>query len=317
MSYEGTITTGIPQGSVLGPLLFNIFINDLPLSITSTDVTCDLFADDCSLITAATDMNCINIKLQDSLTEILAWCTDNQMVLNPEKTKCMVVTTRQKHQLKKLLLNLVLNNHTIEQVTEHRHLGVIIDDRLSWEKHINTLSKSVAKNVYLLSRLSHVTSYEACFFFFHAHVMSLVNYSSNLWDNCDDVHLIKLHSIHKRALKLISKISSNSSDQYNFRQPLSLTNHLKFNKCVLVHKLVHGKCPSYLEQMVESTQRCDVSSRHMTFILPRPRIDLYKSSLNYSGPFVWNSLPNNLKGPSSTKTFKDKLLLYLHSLDPT
>ena len=318
LSYEGTITTGIPQGSVLGPLLFNIFINDLPLSITSTGITCELFADDCSLVTAGTNIECINSKLQVSLTEILAWCFNNQMVLNPEKTKCMVVTTRQKHQLQKLSLNLVLNNHTIEQVTEHRHLGVIIDDRLNWEKHINTLSKSVAKNVYLLSRLTHVTNYEACYFFFHAHIMSLINYASNLWDNSDDVHLVRLHSIHKRALKRMHKISCNSNEQYTFCKPLSLTNHLKYNKCVMMHKLVHGKCPYYLEQIIESSLRCrSINSRNMTLILPRPRIDLYKSSLRYSGTYVWNSLPRYLKGPSSTNTFKDKLSLYLHSLDPT
>ena len=105
-----------------------------------------------------------------------------------------VVTTRQKHQLKKLSLHLVLNNHIIEQVNEHRHLGVIIDQQLSWEKQITTMSKFVAKNVYLFSRLSHVANYEACFFFFHSHVMSLIYYASNLWDNADSTHLTKLHS---------------------------------------------------------------------------------------------------------------------------
>ena len=239
------------------------------------------------------------------------------MVINPEKTKCMVVTTRQKHQIQNLSLNLTLNRHTIEQVSDHRHLGVIIDDRLTWEKHINSLSKSVARNVYLLSQLTHVVNYEACSFFFHSHVMSLINYASNLWDCCDDVHLKKLQSIHRRALKLLQRVSNKSIDQHTNYIPLPLTNHLKHNKCVLMHKLIHGKCPIYLEQTFETTLKYNTNSRHMTLIVPRPRIDLYKSSLRFSGTHAWNSLPKSLKGPFSTKTFKNKLSLYLHSLEST
>ena len=317
LSYEGTITTGIPQGSVLGPLLFNIFINDLPLSISSPDIMCDQFADDCTLLTAETSLDHINSKLQASLSEVTAWCYDNNMVLNPEKTKCMVVTTRQKHQLENLKLNLIVNNHSIEQVTEHRHLGVTIDENLNWDKHINALSKSAARNVYLLSRLSYVTNRDACFFFFHAHVMSLINYASNLWDGCNNTHFTKLNSVHKRALKILCKVSSGFENEYNLSRPLSLNNHLKYNKCILMHKIMHGKCPSYLDKTITSTQRSSLNSRNMTLILPKPRIDLFKTSLVYSGTSCWNGLPQHLKQPSSTETFKNKLLMYLRLYEST
>ena len=317
LSYEGVVTRGIPQGSVLGPLLFNIFLNDLPLVISSPDIMCDQFADDCSLLMSETSLTRINNQLQASLTKVNTWCYNNHMILNPEKTKCMVITTRQKHQLEKLKLNLVVNNHFIEQVSEHRHLGVIIDEQLSWDKHVSTISKSVARNVYLLSRLSHVTNSEACFFFFHAHVMSLINYASNLWDSCNDTHLSKLKSVHKRALKVLRKVSSGFQNEYALCRPLSLTNHLIYNKCILMHKIMHRKCPSYLEKTFTSTPRSSTNSRHMTLILPKPRIDLFKSSLEYSGTFWWNNLPKHLKQPCSIKTFKNKLLLHLRSCDPT
>ena len=210
-----------------------------------------------------------------------------------------------------------MNSSSIQQVSEHRHLGVTIDDQLTWDKHVKTLSKSVARNVYLLSRLSHVTNSEACFFFFHAHVMSLINYASNLWDNCSGTHLTKLNSVHKRALKILRKVSSGSEEECAPQQPLSLTNHLKYNKCILMHKIIHGKCPAYLEKTITSSSRYSINSRHMTLIVPKPRIDLFKSSLEYSGVFCWNGLPKNLKQSFSTKTFKDKLMSYLQSCDPT
>ena len=77
-------------------------------------------------------------------------------------------------------LHLMLNSQVTEQVSEHRHLGVILDDQLKWQANINSITNSVAKNVYLLSRLRHFCNSEACNTFFHAHIMSRINYVSNV-----------------------------------------------------------------------------------------------------------------------------------------
>ena len=123
-----------------------------------------------------------------------------QLLLNPEKTKSMVVATRQKHHRGIPPLRLMLNSQVIEQVSEHRHLGVMLDDQLKWQAHINSITNAV-KNVYLLSRLRHFCNTETCNTFFHAHIMSRINYVSNVWDSCSDVHLKKLKAVHKRAVK--------------------------------------------------------------------------------------------------------------------
>lgn len=313
-SPQGLVKTGIPQGSVLGPLLFNIYINDLPLCITPPEVSCDMFADDSSLVTSGTDLQRINDKLQLSLTEVSHWCSNNRMLLNPEKTKCMIITTRQKHQRQLLTLNLSVEDQVIQQVKEHRHLGILIDNEIKWEAHINSLTKSIAKNVYLLSRLKPVVNPEACYFFFNSYIMSKINYVSNVWDCCSDVHLNKLNSVYKRAVKILLKNVPMMNKQLLI--PLSLTQHLKFNKCTLMHKIIHGKCPAYLEQNIGCYVRGNPHSRCGTLILPKPRIDLFKSSLTYSGTSCWNSLPKNLKEPLSTKTFKAKLQYYIRS-NPT
>ena len=133
----------------------------------------------------------------------------------------------------------------------------------------------------------------------------------------NNVHLAKLATVHKRALKLLNKVSSNSVYQPTYSKPLPLKKHLFYNKCVLMHKLIYSKCPTYLEKSFASTLNFNFDSRQMTLIIPRPRIDLFKASLRFSGTTAWNKLPKRLKEPCSMKTFKDKLLLYLHSLDPT
>ena len=160
---------------MLFPLLFSIYINDFPLRISSADVDCDnMFADDSSLTAAGKSVAAINTKLKTCLQELSDWCSANMTLFNPEKkSKGMVIRTRQKHQRGAPPLNLLLKTQATEEVSEHRHPGVITDDQLKWQAHINCVSNTIAKNMYLLSRLRHFSNAEVCRTFFHAHIMSL------------------------------------------------------------------------------------------------------------------------------------------------
>lgn len=314
-SSEGFVQVGVPQGSVLGPLLFSIYINDLPLCISSADVNCDMFADDSSLTAAGENVAAITTKLQPSVQEVSDWCSANAMLLNPRKTKSMVITTRQKHQRVLPSLDLLLSSQVIEQVSEHRHLGVIIDDQLKWQAHINCLTNTIAKNVYLLSRLRFFSNSEACRTFFFAHIMSRINYVSNAWDSCSEVHMKKLKSVHKRGVRVLCSASRMLPGQEcaSF-DPLPLKYHLQFNKCILVHKVVHNKSPIYLKQFLQTGTRHALNSRNNILVLPKTRIDLYKTSFSYSGSSCWNELPSQLKTACSIDTFKLKLFKHFNSM---
>ena len=115
-STKGVVKCGVPQGSVLGPLLFNIFINDLPLHILNTKVVCDHFADDNSTHSRGTNVESVQHSLREGLNDISKWCDQNRMVVHPGKTKSMVLASRQKHQLKPIMLNLTLGTNITEQV---------------------------------------------------------------------------------------------------------------------------------------------------------------------------------------------------------
>ena len=125
----------------LRKLLFSL--NDLPLHVTSDAVNCEMFADDTSLNASDKNTATVQNELQKSINEVSDWCDKNAMILHPAKTKSMLLATRQKHQLRPLILNLSLKDNHIEQVHEHRHLGIIIDDEFSWRPHITCTYKTI------------------------------------------------------------------------------------------------------------------------------------------------------------------------------
>jgi len=308
-SATSTVRSGVPQGSVLGPLLFCIYINDLPLHISNSAVRCEFFADDSSLSSQSKSLDDIQSSLQTSIDEVNDWCSDNSMSIHPSKTKSMVIATRQKHQRQPLELKLSLNSDPIEQVKEHKLLGVTNDDQLKWQSHLENIGKKVSKNLYLLSKLKHFTDTKTLTMFHHAHIMPHINYASSLWDGCSDVHISKVNSLHRRSAKIILRNYSATTEQkLKTLNILPLEKQLLFNKYVTMFKVFHKEVPSYLQlSFTRATNRYG----SLNFIPPIPRIDLYKSSFSFSGSSVWNSLPSNIKSQQTVKGFKKMLRSHL------
>ena len=310
-SRSDQVRFGVPQGSILGPLLFILFINDLPLHVSNDKVDCDLFADDASLHAAGKSVADISHSLQGSLTQVSQWCASNHMLLHPKKTKSMLITTRQKHQLRPAPLQLRLDDNPIQQVSEKPFLGVCVDDQLKWESHIDTLCKTIARNTYLLSKLKHITDTHSRKLFFLAHIKSHVDYASTIWDGCSAVHMNRLNSLYKRAVRMILPEPIPTTERMIKLNILNIHQQLSFNKCVFVHKIVFGKAPPYLSSVFNLVNLRSGTSRNKNLPLPLPRLDLFKSSLSFAGAVLWNSLPPYIKCITFPPTFKRCLRQYL------
>jgi hypothetical protein len=303
----GHLTVGVPQGSILGPLLFCIFINDLPL-LVGNKVLCEMFADDSSLHSTSLDINSLQSNLQTGLTNVEKWCAANKMVIHLKKTKSMVITSRQKHQRSPLLLNLSIGSESVEQVNTHRVLGVTIDEEFKWQTHIINICKTVARNVHLLGKLKLYVDQDARLMFFNAHILSHINYASTVWCGAGEVHLKRLNSLHRRAAKsLVTNPYLSTDEKLCSVNILPLDKQFEFNTAVLVYKARHGLVPSYVNNLLVANDKRYESEK---YILPRTRIDLYKESFAFSGANVWNTLPLKIRRCKTLSLFKSSVKKY-------
>ena len=316
----GNVKSGVPQGSILGPILFSLFINDLPLSLSNSNAIIDLFADDSTLHTSDSELSKIDSTLQESIDEIQFWCQMNNMALHPQKTKSMLITSRQKRQYSQshqpLRLSLNINNNEIAQVHNYKLLGVILDDEFHWTKHIDHISKKISRNIYLLRQLKHYANPNALRIFFHAHCMSYFNYASVIWSaGTSNCNILRLNSLHRRAVKIIS-IDKNIATDQKLRNlgMLSLKNQFLFNSSILMYKVYHGQCPKYLNNLFRLQPN---RLRAPNYNVPFPRVDLFKGSFSFHGVSVWNSLPPSLRHGFIFKMgkFKKGLRRYLLNKD--
>lgn len=307
-SKQGNITCGVPQGSILGPLLFCLFINDLPIHIKNQNTLCELFADDSSIHTHSSNLSTVQLTLQHACDDVMQWCESNEMVLHPEKTQCMVITSRQKHQRQPLILDIKLSSNSLRQVHTHKVLGVCVDQELKWQNHIESVSKTISRNLFLLSKLKHFVNTDARKLFFLAHCLSHINYASTVWCNASEVHIKRLNSLHRRGIKLVSNSQIPTDEKFQELGLMTLQQQFTYNVALLIFKVLQGSAPPYLANLLTKS-----STEHnsVKLLLPLPRIDLYKTSLSFYGSKVWNSLPSHIASSKSVKSFKVKLRNHL------
>ena len=147
LSDASNIIYGVPQGSILGPLLFLIFINDLPLYIQNNSSTVDLYAGDTTIYFSKHDELVLERNLQNSLGCLQMWCQQNGMILNIDKTKVMLITSRQKRTVLNdavLKLQYTCNDIDISITTCDKILGINVDNNLTWNTHFNFLSQKLS-----------------------------------------------------------------------------------------------------------------------------------------------------------------------------
>ena len=306
------IKTGVPQGSVLGPILFSLYINDLPKSCQGADF--QMYADDAVIYAHGTTATAVSKKLTEYLEAVANWLDNSCLTLNVDKTVSMCFSSGRRPT--PTTLNISINNQSITQVSEVNYLGLILDYHLKFDKHVKKISKIVKLNLYTFRLIRECLTFEAAKIFLHSMILSHFNYCITAWSQASPSVVKPLKGLYNRAIKILGKrpIRSHHCNVLRDLKMLSFENYITLSNSNLTHKCLHDQAPQALCDLVlpmHALGRCTRSATAGNCQVPKRKSPLGQSSFLVKGANTWNSLPTELKQVHNHKQFKAKLKEFL------
>ena len=260
-SSETYLPCGVPQGTILGPLLFLLYINDLPNCLVHSQPR--MYADDTSITYASNVVGeierCVNIDLD----RIRIWLAANKLTLNTTKTEFLLIGSRQRLSTLERNPKIEINKFPIKHVSTSKSLGVHIDGNLSWECHINEISKKIASGISAIKRIRYFLPFEILLNVYNSLVQPHFDYCNVVCGNCSKNLSSKLQKLQNRAARVLtfSNYDCSTSELFQNLKWSKLVHQRAVCKAIMMHSIVNNTAPEYLTSRF--VRRCDLTSYNL------------------------------------------------------
>ncbi len=315
VSYQSQVQYGVTQGSVLGPLLFTLYM--LPLGGIIVSFHC--CAGDTQLyISSRPDETYQFAKLTECIVDIKNWMTRNFLLLNSEKTEVLIIGPKT-FACNNLDHCLIRDGCSVNSSSSARNLGVLFDSNLSFEKHVSSICKTAFFHLKNISKLRPMLSMSNAEILIHAFMTSRLDYCNALLGGCSGHLINKLQLVQNAAARVLSRTRKHDhiSPVLSTLHWLPIKYRIHFKILLINYKALNGLAPQYLSELLShySPSRLLRSQNSGRLIIPRiSKSSAGGRSFSYLAPKLWNNLPNAVREADTLYQFKSRLKTHLFNL---
>ena len=319
-----TLKYGVPQGSVLGPILFTMYTTPLGNIIRKHGLNFHLYADDTQLyisfqpgvsVSKKTAISCLEACIKD----IKIWMTNNLLKLNDDKTELIVITTHS-NTSQNQHIGINIGDSLITPSREPpRNLGVLFDSTCSLNDHVSKICKSINYNLYSIGKTRKYLDTPTAEKMINCSITSRLDYCNSLLYGAKGYNISQLQLCQNNAARMLSlrRKFDHITPILKDLHWLPVEQRIEYKVLLLTYKALHGKAPAYISQLLSLyTPTRPLRSENKNLLrVPRCRLEGFgRRCFAYAAPSLWNSLPTPVKRASSIDTFKSRLKTYLFNV---